>query len=107
MEGEPLLHLPKHQGSFSAQLSFPRWSAGATLVRVGERADSDFVGLSLTRSEAYTRLDARLRVRVAGGVEAFVMAENLLDAEYQEVLGYPALGRSVRGGLRLALGGRN
>jgi outer membrane cobalamin receptor len=35
------------------------------------------------------------------------MAENLLDAEYQEVLGYPALGRSVRGGFRLAVGGRN
>ena len=63
-------------------------------MRVGERADSDFVGLGLTRSEAYTRLDARLRLRVAGPVEAFVAGENLLDAEYQEVLGYPALGRS-------------
>jgi outer membrane receptor protein involved in Fe transport len=76
-------------------------------VRVGERADSDFVGLGLTRSLAYTRLDARLRVRVAGTVEAFVTGENLLDAEYQEVLGYPALGRSVRGGLRVAVGGRH
>ena len=105
-KGEPLLRRPRHQGSLSAQLSFPRWSAGATLVRVGERADSDFVGLGLTRSVAYTRLDARLRVRVAGPVEAFVTGENLLDAAYQEVLGYPALGRSVRGGLRLAVGGR-
>ena len=105
-EGEPLLRRPKHQGSLSAQLSFPRWSAGATLVRVGERADSDFVGLGLTRAEPYTRLDARLRVRVAGPVEAFAVAENLLDAEYQEVLGYPALGRSVRGGLRLTVGER-
>ena len=106
-EGEPLLRRPRHQGSLSAQLSFSRWSAGATLVRVGERADSDFVGLGLTRSLAYTRLDARLRVRVAGPVEAFVTGENLLDAAYQEVLGYPALGRSVRGGLRLAVGGRH
>jgi outer membrane cobalamin receptor len=104
--GEPLLRRPRHQGSLSAQLSFSRWSAGATLVRVGERADSDFVGLGLTRNPAYTRLDARARFRVAGPVEAFVAAENLLDAEYQEVLGYPALGRSVRGGLRLAVGGR-
>jgi vitamin B12 transporter len=104
-EGESLLRRPKHQGSLSAQLSFPRWSAGATIVRVGERADSDFVGLGLTRSEAYTRLDARLRVRVAGPVDAFVVAENLLDAQYREVLGYPALGRTVRGGLRLRAGG--
>jgi outer membrane cobalamin receptor len=104
--GEPLLRRPRHQGSLSAQLTFPRWSAGATLVRVGERADSDFVGLGLTRSAAYTRLDARLRAQVAGRVEAFLSAENLAGARYQEVLGYPALGRSVRGGLRVAVGGR-
>jgi outer membrane receptor protein involved in Fe transport len=72
---------------------------------VGERADSDFVGLGLTTNPAYTRLDARLRVRLAGPVEAFVVGENLLDEAYQEALGYPALGRSVRGGLRLRLGG--
>jgi len=76
-------------------------------VRVGERADSDFVGLNLTRNSAYTRLDARVRVRLAGAVEVFVVGDNLLDARYQEVLGYPALGRAVRGGLRLALGGRS
>jgi vitamin B12 transporter len=104
--GQPLLRRPRHQGSLTAQLSFSRWSAGATLVHVGERADSDFVGLGLTRADPYTRLDARLRARVAGPAEVFVVAENLLDAEYQEVLGYPALGRSVRGGLRLAVGGR-
>ena len=103
---EPLLRRPWNQGSLTAQLSYPRWSAGATLVRVGLRADSDFVGLGLKRNDAYTRLDARLRVRVAGPLEAFIVGENLLDAEYQEVLGYPALGRTLRGGLRVAVGGR-
>ena len=39
------------------------------------------------------------------GLEAFLVAENLFDEEYQEALGYPALGRSVRAGLRLRLGG--
>ena len=103
--GEPLLRRPSHQGSLGAQVSWPRWSAGATLARVGPRADSDFVGLGLTRSDAHTRLDVRLRVRIAGPVDAFVVAENLLDARYQDVLGYPALGRAVRGGLRLHAGG--
>jgi vitamin B12 transporter len=103
--GQPLLRRPEHQGSLTAQLSFPRWNAGATVVRVGERADSDFVGLGLTTNPAYTRLDARLRLRIAGPVEAFLVGENLLDALYQETLGYPALGRSVRGGLRVRVGG--
>jgi vitamin B12 transporter len=103
--GQPLLRRPGHQGSLTAQVSFPRWNAGATIVRVGERTDSDFVGLGLTTNPAYTRLDARLRVRIAGPAEAFLVGENVLDAEYQETLGYPALGRSVRGGLRVRVGG--
>jgi vitamin B12 transporter len=103
--GEPLLRRPRHQASLTARLRFPRWSAGATVVRVGERADSDFVGLGLTRNAAYTRFDARVHVRVTGALEAWVVGENLTDVTYQEVLGFPALGRSVRGGLRFVVGG--
>jgi outer membrane cobalamin receptor len=103
--GEPLLRRPRHQGSLGAELTFPRWSAGATLVLVGERADSDFAGIGLTTNPGYARLDARLRVRLVAALEAFVVADNLLDEAYQEALGYPALGRSVRGGLRLRVGG--
>lgn len=105
-----LLRRPAHQASLGAQATFARWSAGATLVYVGERADSDFVGLGLADdpgfvNPAYTRLDARLRVRLAAALEAFVVGENLTDAQYQEALGFPALGRSLRGGLRVRLGG--
>ncbi len=103
--GEPLLRRPRHQGSLSGGVRFGRASFGATVVHVGARADSDFVGLGLKRNDAYTRLDARARARVFGPLEAFVVAENLADASYQEVLGYPALGRSFRAGLRLAVGG--
>ncbi|MCG6928274.1 MAG: TonB-dependent receptor [Acidobacteria bacterium] len=103
--GEPLLRRPRHHASVTARLDFPRWSAGATVVHVGERADSDFVGLGLTRNSAYTRLDARVHVRVAGPLEAWVVGENLANVRYQEVLGYPALGRVLRAGLRLGVGG--
>jgi outer membrane cobalamin receptor len=103
--GQPLLRRPRHQGSLAAQVSFPRWSGGVTLALVGERADSDFVGLGLVTNPGYARLDARLRVLLAGPLEAYVVADNLLDEDYQEALGYPALGRAVRGGLRLRLGG--
>jgi len=103
--GEPLLRRPRHQGAITARLSFPRGSAGVTVVHVGERADSDFVSLGLTRSAAYTRLDARVRVRLADALEAWVAADNLTDTTYQQALGFPALPRSIRGGLRLTLGG--
>jgi outer membrane receptor protein involved in Fe transport len=71
-----------------------------TLVLVGERADSDFLDIGLDKNEAYARLDARIRVGLGHGLEAFAVAENLTDRQYQEILGYPALGRALRLGLR-------
>jgi len=103
--GEPLLRRPRHQGSVTARLGGGRLSGAVTLVAVGERADSDFQFIGLTRSEGYARVDARVRGRLARGIEGFVVAENLFDRRYEEALGYPALGRSVRAGLRLRLGG--
>ena len=104
--GRPLLRRPRHQGSLSARWSGGRVSGGATLVVVGKRADSDFLGLGLEENDGHTRLDTRLRVRLVRSLEAFLVAENLLDGEYQDVLGYPALGRSLRAGLRFRGGGR-
>jgi outer membrane receptor protein involved in Fe transport len=51
-------------------------------------------------------VDGRLRLRLGHGLEAFVVGENVFDRDYQEALGYPALGRSVRGGLRFRTGSR-
>lgn len=103
--GRGLLRRPRHQLALSGTAGTERFDAGATLVAVGRRADSDFAGLGLTGNEAYTRLDARARLRLGHGLEAFVVGENLLGEEYQEALGYPALGRSVRGGIRFRSGG--
>ena len=55
-------------------------------------------------NDGYVRLDARARARLRYGLEAFAVGENLLDRRYQEVLGYPALGRVVRAGLRFQSG---
>jgi vitamin B12 transporter len=105
-EGQALLRRPRHQGTLSLHLGEGRVSGGATWVVVGRRADSDFFGLGLASNEGYSRVDARLRVRISRALEAFVVGENVFDERYQEVLGYPALGRSARVGLRLRTGGR-
>jgi vitamin B12 transporter len=98
--GRPLLRRPKHQASLGGEAGAGPVVLGATLVIVGQRPDSDFSLLGLTENEGYTRLDARARLSLGHGLEAFVVADNLLDADYEEVLGYPALGRAVRAGLR-------
>lgn len=103
--GQPLLRRPKHQLALSGTAGTERFDVGATLVAVGKRADSDFAGLGLTENEGYVRVDARARLHLGHGLEAFVVGENVFDEEYQEALGYPVLGRSVRGGLRFRSGG--
>jgi outer membrane cobalamin receptor len=102
--GRPLLRRPKHQAAFGARFTRGRVGLGANLVAVGRRADSDFAGLGLLVNDGYTRVDARVRARLGRGFEAFGVAENLLDRRYQEVLGYPALGRVLRAGLRFQSG---
>ena len=102
--GGPLLRRPKHQASVSARWASRRVALAGTLVAVGRRADSDFFGLGLTENESYARLDTRAHVRIARGFSVFAVAENLLDRRYQEVLGYPALGRSLRLGVRFRSG---
>jgi vitamin B12 transporter len=102
--GSQLLRRPKHQASLSARWASRRLALAGTLVAVGGRADSDFFGLGVTENEGYTRVDARAHFKIARGFSAFAVAENLLDRQYQEVLGYPALGRSLRLGVRFRSG---
>jgi vitamin B12 transporter len=105
-EGQPLLRRPRHQGTLSVHVERGRVDGGVTWVAVGRRADSDFFGLGLSSNDGYSRVDARVRLRITRRLEAFVVGENVFDERYQEVLGYPALGRSVRAGLRLRTTGR-
>jgi outer membrane cobalamin receptor len=102
--GEPLLRRPKHQASLSAQAGGARLGAGLSLLLVGRRADSDFLGLGLTENPGYARVDVRAHAQLRHGLTAFVSAENLLDRRYEEALGFPALGRGVRAGLRYRSG---
>ncbi len=100
-EGHSLLRRPKHQTSVFARFTRGRLDLGANLVHVGRRADSDFSALGLVANEAYTRVDASADFALHPRLRAFAAVENLLDKRYQEALGYPALGRSLRLGLML------
>jgi vitamin B12 transporter len=101
--GKPLLRRPKQAGSVTAEGSTAngRFTAAATAVFVGPRPDSDFAGLDLTENAGHTRIDGRLRLRASRRLEVFAVGENLLDADYQEILGYPGLGRALRVGVRV------
>ncbi len=105
--GSPLLHRPKHSGN--TLVSYTRAKFGATLggTFIGRRADSDFFALPvpLTHVDGYARLDAGGWYTVNRYVTAYANIENLLDKQYEDVLGYPALRANFRAGLRFSLGG--
>jgi len=99
--GQELRRRPRHQGSITAEASFARATFGATVVSVGDRVDSDFLGIGLTENPGFTRLDLRGTVRLHPHARLFATLENATDADYQEVLGYAALPRRFRISLSL------
>ena len=70
-----------------------RGDVGATLVARRAARGQRLRRASASRRTRATRASTRARACARGArLEAFVVGENLLDREYQEALGYPALG---------------
>jgi vitamin B12 transporter len=100
-EGARLLLRPTHSGQMGFSWTNKRWSLNATAVFVGNRAASDFVGLGLTEVGGYAKLDLSGGCQISPKVGFYTVIENLLNREYFEALGYPALKFNFRSGLRL------
>jgi vitamin B12 transporter len=99
--GMELRRRPRHQGSITAEATAGRGTLAATLVAMGRRADSDFVGIGLVENPGFARLDLRGALRLTSHARILAALENATDAEYQEVLGYQALPRRFRISLSL------
>ena len=103
--GQPLLRRPRHQASLDLVYSHGRFVVSARAGARGRVLDVEpsfgaFGGLFT--AAGYTAVDAGLSVRVAGPIEAFARVTNLLNRQYEETLGFPALGRSAMAGIRVA-----
>jgi vitamin B12 transporter len=102
--GQPLFRRPRHSGFIGATWTGNRVTADVNGVRIGRFVDSDFSSLSpaMVTSEGRTTWDARLAVTVTRQVTGTLSIDNAANADYMEPLGYPALRRAVRVGLRMA-----
>jgi vitamin B12 transporter len=98
-----LLNRPRNQGSASATAR-PTGAASVTLsgIYVGKRRN--FLATDAGYNGGYFRLDAsatyRLPIGRRIGAELFGRVENLLDRDYADVAGFPALGTSLLAGIR-------
>ncbi|MGC1493920.1 MAG: TonB-dependent receptor, partial [Candidatus Acidiferrum sp.] len=107
LPGNHLARRPVNSGSLTLNAVYHRFGATIGGYFTGVRTDSDFLGLGFTRNPGYARFDLSTHYDVGHGVALTVRAANLFDKRYQDALGYPALGRDVRAGVRYTFSGRN
>jgi vitamin B12 transporter len=105
--GDPLLRRPRHSGDLGLTWVDRKWSGQWVTQVVGRRPDSDFFTyvVPLQSNPGYSVSSAAFTYDFARFGAAYVRVDNILNRDYQEVLGYRALQRSVIVGTRLRLGG--
>ena len=105
--GDALLRRPRHSGAIDAGWTHPRAAAFAQVQIRGEALDAEpAFGPSggLYNNPGHTVVNVGGSVRPVRSFEIFVRALNLFDRDYEEVLGYPAPGRTAYVGARFAVG---
>ena len=111
--GLPLLRRPRHSGAFEASWVDQRFDVTVDGSIVGRRRD--FVPFPFAKfglsgepifNDGYAKLNAAGSFHVNESVILFARVENLLNQDYQEVLGFPAYRLNFTAGLRLRVGGR-
>ena len=88
--GAPLQYLPRHSGDLALSFDPAGPFSGSLLLRYNG-AETDLSGIEVDK---WTRIDISARYEFSDGVELYARLENVLDAHYQQVLGYGTPGRS-------------
>ena len=102
--GETMPGVPLHKANFTAAFHLGPLSVGGAWTYLGERrTDVDIVSEAFRadRLAAWRRWDAYAQLRLGDLLSVSVVGENLTDERYQEVAGFPALGRFVRAGVQV------
>ena len=95
---------PRWSGALVADGETGRFSYGASMAYAGPRSDFDFDQYATVRLGGYALASARIGWKLDGRTELFARVANAFDRHYQDVVGYRPSGRSVNGGVRIAVG---
>jgi outer membrane cobalamin receptor len=105
LPGNHLLRRPVNSGSVALNGGVRRFHGNIAATLVGRRTDSDFLGLGFTSNPGYMRMDVAASYALSTHASVIGHVTNLFNKDYQDVLGYPALGRAAYIGMRFRLGG--
>lgn len=95
-DGAPRLRVPRHSGDLMLSLDPAGGFSSTILLRFNGRENIQG-GNTL---DEWTRVDINARYALSNALEVYGRIENLLDAQYQQVLGYGTPGRSGSVGAR-------
>jgi len=104
-KGDNAIRIPKHKANVSLWYQICK-STNASLdyAYTGERFDTDFVTFSDIALEPFSLLNFSIRHElIKNKLNVFVNADNLLNEDYRELLGFTTRGRNFRVGLNLNL----
>ena len=105
--GDRLLRRPRHRAFADVSIARGPVTAFASLDARGRTLDIDpSFGLfgGLYENTGFATASAGASVRVHRLVSVFARVTNLADRAYEEILGFPAPGRQLFGGVRVAAG---
>jgi outer membrane cobalamin receptor len=115
--GNHLLRRPVNSGNLWLNATFRRVNFNVAGYFTGVRTDSDFdsvfngstcvSGPCQSRNPGYARFDVATNYNFGRGISFYGRVTNLLDKQYQEAIGFPALGRDFRLGMNYRFTGRN
>lgn len=98
LPGSRLLRRPVNSGNAMLNAAFRRMNWNLSGYFTGQRADYNYPG-QIT-NPGYARFDFATSYNLSHGVIFIGRVANLANKQYQEVYGYPALGREFRVGVR-------
>jgi vitamin B12 transporter len=70
-----------------------------TADHTGKQLDTDFATFSNVELDAYTLVGANIRYALSDEIDVYLRGTNLLDEDYQDVVGFSTAGRGVFAGL--------
>lgn len=100
-DGLPLLRRPEWSASWTLNGDFGRkWSGDLTVLWVDARDDVDPVSYERAQNSDHFTVNLSVAWKMWGDLAITARALNVLDEDYEEILGYPAPGRRFMAGLR-------
>jgi len=99
--GDQLVHRPLNSGALTIAVTPKRWSFVLGGRFVGESQDADFT-FGVNRNPGHEDIYASASYKINRHFTPTLRVDNLLNEHYEEVLGYPALSRTIIGGMRFA-----